>query len=646
VGGCSDDDDDNGNGVPDCLDAGIDLCPSDPSKTTPGTCGCGIDDDDVNGNGVPDCLDASIDLCPSDDNKVVPGTCGCGISDDDADDNGVPDCLDAGIDLCPDDTTKTVPGTCGCGMSDDDSNANGVPDCLDAGIDLCPADASKTVPGTCGCGASDVDLNTNGVPDCLDAGIDFCPADPGKTLPGTCGCGTSDADTNMNGAPDCLDAGLSCPMGLADCSGACVDTGTNPAHCGGCASPCPTAVGVTAVCIASTCGSVCAPGTLDCNGDPSDGCEVDATSDDNCGGCGNVCPASQACVSGSCAPCTLEWSSAVHFTGLPDGKSFDVADFDNDGAPDIADGGDASARVYRGSDAGLTLVWTDTLPGGCTTVAWGELSGDGFRDLAIGHCDAASVVVRNNAGTLDSGASWTAPATMHTVDLDWVDWNGDGNEDLTFGNLADFGPSTRVYDNTGTTLASTPSFTAGASEHAGLVAWGDMDGDGDPDMARVGTSSGAFMGGLYVERNDDVALTNVLSDTSRASEVARFVEWADVNGDGRQDLFYGTDTRIELYLSDAGVPDSSTVSWTAAAGTGAEARDLNEDGFVDLVVTRLGASNEVYLSNGDGTMSSLWTSAETDDSQEVHWLVTEDERLPLLVVRNTNSIRAYEPACN
>ncbi len=36
---------------------GIDLCPSDPDKTEPGICGCGIPDVDSNGDGIMDCED-------------------------------------------------------------------------------------------------------------------------------------------------------------------------------------------------------------------------------------------------------------------------------------------------------------------------------------------------------------------------------------------------------------------------------------------------------------------------------------------------------------------------------------------------------------------------------------------------------------
>ena len=43
----------DGDGVPDAVDG----CPDDPSKTEPGSCGCGVPDADTDGDGVPDCVD-------------------------------------------------------------------------------------------------------------------------------------------------------------------------------------------------------------------------------------------------------------------------------------------------------------------------------------------------------------------------------------------------------------------------------------------------------------------------------------------------------------------------------------------------------------------------------------------------------------
>lgn len=169
-----------------------DECPSDPDKTAPGVCGCGVPDADTDGDGTPDCLDA----CPNDPAKTAPGICGCGVADIDTDHDATPDCLDA----CPDDPAKVAPGVCGCGVADVDTDKDGTPDCLDG----CPADPLKIAPGSCGCGQSDYDYDGDGVPDCIDS----CPDDPHKVVPGACGCGTPDIDTDQDGHLDCFD---NCP---------------------------------------------------------------------------------------------------------------------------------------------------------------------------------------------------------------------------------------------------------------------------------------------------------------------------------------------------------------------------------------------------------------------------------------------------
>jgi hypothetical protein len=103
---------------------------------------------------------------------------------------------------------------------------------------------------------------------------------------------------------------LQCPAGFADCNGQRGDgcetaLERDPASCGGCGLACAHVPGVGCVdghCHVTACPS---PGTKDCNGIETDGCETDVRSDlANCGECGNACVAEGAksvgCVASKC----------------------------------------------------------------------------------------------------------------------------------------------------------------------------------------------------------------------------------------------------------------------------------------------------------------------------------------------------------
>lgn len=141
-------------------------------------------------------VDATVDACPTDESKTEPGICGCGDTDVDSDLDGTYDCADD----CPQDPAKTARGTCGCGLPDVDSDADGTGDCMD----LCPRDARKTTNGACGCGVTDDDRDSDGTADCVDS----CPDDLSKTEPGACGCAQQDPANRSAGAIYCAKSAL------------------------------------------------------------------------------------------------------------------------------------------------------------------------------------------------------------------------------------------------------------------------------------------------------------------------------------------------------------------------------------------------------------------------------------------------------
>ena len=264
--------DSDGDNTADCVDG----CPSDPAKTAPGVCGCGVADVDADGDGVYTCQG---DLCDTDPLKTTPGICGCGVADTDTDSDGTADCNDG----CPNDPNKVAAGVCGCGVADVDADGDGVYTCQG---DLCDNDPLKTTPGVCGCGVADTDTDSDGTADCNDG----CPNDPLKTAAGICGCGVTDTDTDSDGTADCIDG---CPndpnkvaAGVCGCGVADVDADSDGVYtCQGdlCDNdPLKTTPGVCGCGVADT--DTDSDGTADCvDGCPNDPNKVAAG---QCG-CGN-----------------------------------------------------------------------------------------------------------------------------------------------------------------------------------------------------------------------------------------------------------------------------------------------------------------------------------------------------------------------
>jgi len=127
------------------------------------------------------------------------------------------------------------------------------------------------------------------------------------------GCGWACDKTNAASAT-CSNGtcGYSCNVNFDNCNGALpgnvddgceVDKRTDPANCGGCGTQC-SSNGGTAVCNTGACNTACDSAHANCNGQVTDGCEVNITSDKlHCGNCTTKCEGGNAnweCSNGQC----------------------------------------------------------------------------------------------------------------------------------------------------------------------------------------------------------------------------------------------------------------------------------------------------------------------------------------------------------
>jgi hypothetical protein len=119
-------------------------------------------------------------------------------------------------------------------------------------------------------------------------------------------------------------------------------------------------------------------------------------------------------------------------------------------------------------------------------VAWGDYDRDGDQDVAVmgtGNSGAVTKVYENKNGIfIDTNQNF---AKLRAGDISWVDLNKDGWIDLVVSGF-NATPQTKVYINDKGTSFN-PSDEYGLPQlYSSKMAWGDLDNDGDIDLAISG----------------------------------------------------------------------------------------------------------------------------------------------------------------
>ncbi|TES89715.1 MAG: T9SS type A sorting domain-containing protein, partial [Candidatus Cloacimonadota bacterium] len=179
---------------------------------------------------------------------------------------------------------------------------------------------------------------------------------------------------------------------------------------------------------------------------------------------------------------TLESSPSWQAT---DGHSWDMAgtwfDVDDDGDLDLAVG--LENRIYTNQAGTLETVasWQADLPYYDYGYGFsaGDVDQDGLLDLGVGGQSAGSGVPNflhfNSLSGMETTPSWISGDVAATWRVAFADVDGDGYLDLA---TANYGEQDVVYLNTGGTLETNPSWSSSPAENSIGIAWGDVDGDG------------------------------------------------------------------------------------------------------------------------------------------------------------------------
>jgi len=187
----------------------------------------------------------------------------------------------------------------------------------------------------------------------------------------------------------------------------------------------------------------------------------------------------------------------------------------------------------------------------------------------------------------------------------WADFDGDRDPDRFVGFN---GEPSRLYRNDGGGAFTDVAANVGlfVSRRVRASAWGDFDGDGDPDLLLGYAPDSLVSGVLALWRNDvGTSFTDVTADVGLALEAGatRQPSWVDYDGDRDLDLFLALrDAPNRMWRNDAGVfTDVSGESQLAdpRRSVGAVWFDADEDGDLDVFVANMdGDANGMLVNEG------------------------------------------------
>ena len=299
---------------------------------------------------------------------------------------------------------------------------------------------------------------------------------------------------------------------------------------------------------------------------------------------------------------TLAMAGSALNVGL-DPRGVVVADFNNDGKPDLAviNRGSASVSILKGNGDGTFSAQTSFGAGtDPIALAVGDFNGDGKLDLVTANRASydISVLLGNGDGTFQAHVDYSAGT--EPISIVTADFNGDGKLDVAEVNSADNTISVYLGVGNGTFQAQV-TYPTGSSPNA-IVA-GDFNGDGIVDLAAADSAISNV--GLLLGHGDGTFAAATFFPTGSDPDGLLA---ADLNGDGKLDLVAANNgsNSISVLLNNGAGTFAPAVDYPVGRLPFAiSAVDVYNTGKLAIAVVNFSDDTVSLLSgNGNGTFNA------------------------------------------
>jgi hypothetical protein len=263
----------------------------------------------------------------------------------------------------------------------------------------------------------------------------------------------------------------------------------------------------------------------------------------------------------------ISFATKVDLTTGTSPQSVAVGDFDADGKADlvVTNPGAASISIFQNASSKGNLSYAakvDVIVGfGAYAVAVGDVTGDGQADVAVANASSGSVSVLRNKGvfkTISFDPSIELTSGINPISIALGDVDRDGRIDIAVANNS--GNTVSIFRNTATLgvvkFDAKVDFTTGESPIS--VAFGDLDGDGKPDLLASTGSAGIFS--LLRNTSSAGTLTYAAKVDLAAAAVANTLVVGDLDGDGKPDVAFGNEGKNSFSVFENKPLFSPTIS--------------------------------------------------------------------------------------